>query len=376
MLKILFLLLLCAACSREEVSFTEPKPDLLVALNNNPSCWYSGSSGDEVSEYTGAEYELGPFQKIYDSALLNSMLSASTDSILEFSKKVLNLDLYKSYEPGQCTIPEYNKFANLPSAPDLANQFWSERHRELDRGRILGVYFGYEYGSQEFPIYQVNQSKPSLMIRQDTGKWTLIHEILHHLFDEYRFRVTGKNSQQVLDFLNQKLKSYKEAAQNYENNPSQKNAELLANQGIPFAKEIQNLVLQFAFEEIAIERILQEKEREGSLNFVEDSAILNSRAYIRSSYDEGLSIASEFLSPLQKIDPRDLSNQLKNELQEVLDKIEDIKQEAASYLSPVNPRNRGLDEDFDSYIQDEHVHDSSGCSHSGIVSDLIRKWKN
>lgn len=131
------------------------------------------------------------------------------------------------------------------------------------------------------PNVEALKKKAAIIIREDGNRWTLVHEFMHHNFKVQSVaggfddrEVQGKRIEgmtKVHQYLSDKKLSEKQKA------------ERAIPEFLKAVTAINQLILEYAFEEIAIEAMLQDAYDEGSLSYVPVGAYENASRYIEAS---------------------------------------------------------------------------------------------
>jgi hypothetical protein len=186
---------------------------------------------------------------------------------------MLGVKVYKSGrgEQGKC-----QNFAILDVAPAAAQSAWNAESDSDFSLLLSGVYLA---GTQ-----------PTIVIRADSNKWTLLHELLHHDFELQRKRI----GQQPVSVRNERFGVVKEqmAKMKDEGFKTLDEADLyihLLEEKLVIGDTV---IVNGALEEVTVESVLREAFEDGKLKYVPNK-IESSREYISESAKSALSQYSQ-----------------------------------------------------------------------------------
>lgn len=120
--------------------------------------------------------EITNFGKQFHSNILDAVQGASASQTL-MALKTFNFPIYKG--PGKnCKM--FQTLPNVSNDHD-ADEAWKRQNTGLPEGQaVLGLYLGIE----RFKNGQFVQ-EPKMIIKSDTNRWTLVHEMMHFLFHKW-----------------------------------------------------------------------------------------------------------------------------------------------------------------------------------------------
>lgn len=116
------------------------------------------------------------FGKALDASLLEKMHTAGVRAI-QNSISEKGLELFKTKSGCGCEV-----HGDLSPAPSSLFEFWQGKDED---GKILGLFLPEDYVAS-IEGGSAASKKPTILIRSDTDKWTLVHEFMHYLFHEHR----------------------------------------------------------------------------------------------------------------------------------------------------------------------------------------------
>lgn len=260
--------------------------DLGAAYRLN-SCALSFDDGEVAP--TGPSplrWEASHFQKGFDPSRLASVGRASGPEVLRFMK----LDGVETFSmplriEGACA-----PLSSLNEAPANFQSFW----QSLGSPNVIGVYLPRNRSQR------LGSEHPVILLRQDTDRYSLIHEYLHHVFNSVR-EAQGLSEEEFFERFDRRSAELDRVGPLTlldENDPSRVQRYLRA------WTQAQEVLLEalviFPLEEVAIESLMQEAVRQNQLAPTTPYNLVNSAAYIRQSFDQGA------LDTLQKT--RDLAS--------------------------------------------------------------------
>ncbi len=137
------------------------------------SCAYSLNDGPNLLNlsYT-PDIQKTYFEKSIDLGKLNKVLPASAEASISFMKTT-ELEIYKiNSDYGRCKM-----FSSLTLAPKDLQDHWDKVQGDGETSIIVGLYLP----KAKKDLTSVSD-KAAFLIREDTSRWTLVHEYTHHLF--------------------------------------------------------------------------------------------------------------------------------------------------------------------------------------------------
>lgn len=356
---VLGLILNLVACSGGSGDGTKPLQEPVFDYDTK-SCNFNLEDGQ------GAEFGLLDihdnvptfFDKEFNQAYFKAIAKANIVSSLEFVNQT-GATIYKSasVKSSYCSSP---LFAQAQTMPYGIATLWSDLTKDDAKN-----------GSVTLGLYLPQNSRPTaslassaaIIIRENTSRWTLVHEFMHHLF-YLRAAETGYSETQSQAELDRAIEDMQRIAKQRENASAAEMAEAY----IRFANGIDTKLLHFTLEEMTIEAYMKDAYNAGTLDYAPKS----SNYYIQSSGDK----ASESYDGVE-----DLGLKMKDWLEMVgnVKELEGVK----SVLSNISARRvtiKSLQNRF-SYgayglvgIQDgkaAHI----GCSHSNEGDKILEQTK-
>lgn len=367
-----FLLNSLIACSDKKLSNDlRDKPTSTISSYDTKSCKYELLEGDsaDFSLAESADFTSSYFNKEYNQAHLKAILTTNVNASIDFINQT-GVTVYKS-SPIASELCQKPLFAQATTLPDDLNTIWSRAtgSNQDDDSLILGIYLPKNYDQTATSL----QSSAAIILRENTNRWTLVHEYMHHLFSQRSIDL-GYDQHLELNKLNSAILEMRRIAQDPTKSESKKIA-LLAEPFAQYAKGIDNQMIHFSLEEMTIEAILKTLQNQGSLKY----APSGSNWYISVSADkatenyktvEDLGYKLLLELPYNAIKQRELVIDALAVITERMKEIESIRREYPkehySFLA-----GNGL-------VADDHRTHHEGCSHekeSQRLSELTQQVK-
>ena len=134
------------------------------------------------------------FGKLFSTDLLEVMFSLSPEETWKYSQTELDVPVYKVtlaggqslrtpdssfYSMREELLPQKSTiFTALDEAPGNYRQQWMQASGGGGGGSLAGLYIHKESPSRPKDIIE-----PVILVRSDTDRWTLVHEVMHHVFN-------------------------------------------------------------------------------------------------------------------------------------------------------------------------------------------------
>jgi len=347
-----------------------------VAGFSSESCEFKYDEGESYSSFP-EELKTTSFSKIYSSHHLKNIQKSSAAQTFKYMTEKGQVKVFRSTNTNDgCSM-----FSEIGRADGVFQKFWDDVVGDVedDRSKLLGVYLPENYS--RLPGHDA-----TILVRNDTSRWTLVHEFMHHLF-ELESTKQGKSQNRVIsDFtklsgeLNSKFYLNDGQAKNYSEIKAglQQGIDLLANLLTLF----DDLVVGSALEEMTIESELIGDYSKFSYM---PKSFGSSQGYIESNYKKGLELYELLNSPVADFDryislaatdqlslstdayeaAKNLINNHKKEMNSVFQKSKDVL--ALERFSPVNilmiPR-------F-SKTQETKANHKFACPHTEAVTEIL-----
>ncbi|MCJ8275858.1 MAG: hypothetical protein MJK18_03380, partial [Bdellovibrionales bacterium] len=221
----------------------------------------------------------GYFEKNIVTDHLDSLLQSSGRAIAGYIQSQ-GVQLYRVKEKSQS---ECKYFAFLGAPTEEAQTNWSNSANYDDEGFsfLLGLFTTYYVptGPQKYKI-----EEPTIMVREDTAKWTLLHEYSHYLFAEARTRGEMEPRQILSEQYYDAFNEYSRHRRQFNNNPSRQNARRLIRSLEELYEIKHDLDQAGPLEEFTVEAMMFDRLRDGQLGQVDaDFDLRNALGYMNSN---------------------------------------------------------------------------------------------
>ena len=264
--------LLLTACS--DSGGGKSKKEIPNNTYSDVSCLFQSNEGDDYQKTLAmfnslpSSFDTTHFGKAFDPRKILPILPASIDAISLFVQKHTSLSLYSvSSDKGACKVLSVLKKLDDPKKMD----YWKEINKDsTDKSYIAGVYLN------------ERSSTPFTIIREDSNKYTLVHEYMHFVFDTQR--INHGDGKYAEDIKNSFSKSINEASKicsfscssDFEKNE-------LVNSLKRLSDDFANILIAFPLEEMTIESLLIAEIQDNNMTQVSESDVLSAHWYISSS---------------------------------------------------------------------------------------------
>ncbi|HRO68677.1 MAG TPA: hypothetical protein PL182_13980 [Pseudobdellovibrionaceae bacterium] len=289
--------------------------DLGKAYREN-SCEIPFEQGGEAPAFLPERSVVATFfGKKFDRSRLAAVGFASPKAISEFmfldgvSAQSMPLVL-----PGACAA-----LGSLPTASARAQEYWNE----IAGGAVLGVYL---------PINRskpLGENKPLILLRADTDRYTLVHEYLHHVFNDVR-EGDGERNEDLMNRLEALGLRYERVGPLPFGREGDKAAvEKYLKAWTEYQTTFLEALVVFPLEEVAVESLLQEAIRKNEFGPVTLYNKVNSAAYLSRSFDNG---AADSLSKIGSLAKVNLELARRHDLQEWVAASENLIEKADRFF--------------------------------------------
>jgi hypothetical protein len=143
-------------------------------------------------------------------------------------------------------------------------------------GFLAGLYLA--EGSRGLPSLK---TESAIIVREDAGRWTLVHEFMHHNF-KTQARAAGYDDGATRNLQTTLLRSIQALWKNHSISDVDY-AKQLSPLFQRLAEVMDQMVIQYQFEEVTIEATLQDRYEKGELGFVPSGSYANATWYIAHS---------------------------------------------------------------------------------------------
>ncbi len=360
------------ACSEQKTTKKlQDKPTSTIATYDTKSCKYELLEGDSA-DFTlveSVDFANTHFNKEYNQAHLNAILTTNISASIDFINQT-GATVYKS-SPIASEICQKPLFAQATALPNDLDTIWSNAtgsHQDKD-SLILGLYLPKTF-DQTSPSLN---SSAAIILRENTNRWTLVHEYMHHLFSQRAIEL-GYDQNYETSQLNSAIYEMRRIAQDPNKSDSSKTL-LLAQPFSRYAKGIDNQMIHFSLEEITIEATLKKLHSQGSLKYVPSGSnwyisVSAEKAIENYKAVEDLGYALLLELPYNAIKERELLLDALSNITERMSEIESIRSEFPKEYYNFLTGN--------GFVSDDHRTHHEGCSHeeeSKRLSELTQQVK-
>ena len=283
------------------------------------------------------------FEKRYNRAFLEGILGASGVETQIYAKKA-GIHTYKisaaRTKKGACLFQH-----DLDEAPARLRQDWDEvAGADHGDGQLDGLFVAYSDG-----VHAGGQQ--AIMVREESSRWTLVHEMMHANFARQRAIDGTPSAHQLESEMTRKYSTLKAEFSQYQTSPTADLLTLVTSDANEVAHVLYAALVSGSLEEIADESLLLEEWAGGRLMNVSKSSARNAPWYI--NYARTLSL--EDLNAFQKnvSDMRDYvaahppvvapSPTATAEFQKTLDFIAGVNQNTADLAQKAKDRTASLE---------------------------------
>lgn len=235
------------------------------------------------------------FNKKYDRADLLAVMESSVISTAEYAQAI-SLNLYKIPQSTskQATQKRCTTHYSLPTPRQELKDIWDEYSGgDNGGGQLMGLYF--EDCGQSCSERKVQN--PTILVNEESDRWTLVHEMLHHNFNLNRKIDTDLPTKtQVSNTLQRLLAQLDANKQAYLEDRTEGLLSLISKQTHQLSYLVYELMTRSVFEEMAIEGMLVDEWDAGRLKFVSHQSALSAVWYMSYSRDKGMDVLNEVRS--------------------------------------------------------------------------------
>lgn len=193
------------------------------------------------------EFVLGVFDKPYDRFDLEAVLDASAVSTTDYVRS-LGVTLFR--------VPRVNlagacqTYFNLDEAPTDLRVVWDRASGGISDGRLAGLYWDNCQGRcQDFEIVS-----PTILVDEASDRWTLVHELMHHNFNQGR-----KANRNIIPYtplvrqMQRSLQRVEKLMRDHGDRPELATLESIVAETESLQRSLYELEVRGSFEEVALE---------------------------------------------------------------------------------------------------------------------------
>lgn len=240
------------------------------------SCFGTFDEGAAAVAYPASVQETF-FHKRYDVSKIDSIAYASPKETYQFAL-ASGVDVFQTVDDvGGCRL-----FKSLPTADENLLSLWNSANRQ---GGLLGLF------NPTNRVADLGHARPVIMLRGDTTRYTLVHEFMHHLFNEERERHGYNDGVAMIEFQDKidrleeisKKKFNKDMLTEEKVLANPKAAEVYMEAWLDLAETRVSIEETFSLEEVTIESTLLQRNEDEKFGPVSDLDKAISREYINTS---------------------------------------------------------------------------------------------
>jgi hypothetical protein len=265
------------ACSKDSGGGA-PLKEAPASDFNTKSCLFDLTEGGAADFAVLGTSEITKmyFDKEINSKYLGAIAKASVDSSIQFVNQT-GATVFKSaaINTNKCSKPLFAQAQGLTA--DLGKEWMTATADDGDEtGYTLGLFMAQ---GNYFDLPSL-KSTAAIIVRENTNRWTLVHEFMHHLF-HLRAEETGYDESQV---LRDSRKASDDMDAIIKKGLSSDSVPALAEAYSRYAKAIDSRLVHYTLEEMTIESEMKDAHTVGDLQY----APLSSNFYINSNGVKGL----------------------------------------------------------------------------------------
>lgn len=309
------------------------------------SCEFKSDEGgpSSMSLLSARKIERAAFAKEYNRSKLEGILTASVNETLGYVQAD-RVSVFKKENDGRgCSI-----YAQVAAMPNGVVNYWESVQDKVllskveqvlaakEKVRIMGLYVGKTSKALE----DSEEKKPFIIVRENSTRWTLVHEFMHHLFMSSALE-KGHDDQAMIARLRtaiQRLNKFSEKDLKVEDR-----AKAAIEAALEYSAANDDFLLHYYLEEMTIEDQLRKDYRAGNLKYVTEYDYQNAGWYIRYSADN----FEKFVDPLKElaktitdtIQDSDIKESSKAALIEKLSPMSQLVKSRSRQVSEVKSRN-------------------------------------
>lgn len=351
------------ACSNSSSDGGGNLKDKKVISYNTKSCEFSLNQGDSAKSWLLGTRDIKSsyFDKEFNRAYLEAVSKASVSETIRFVNQT-GATVYKSslVETKECSSSLFADANSMPS--DIENK-WNEATKTTDDSDsfVLGLYLPKTDSSKYPSLY----NGAAIIVRENTNRWTVVHEFMHHLFmlrasEQGYDETTGREN-----YINgiTELKMVLERKDLTDAQIALAAVEPMKK----YAAGLDSMMIHFTLEEMTIEATLKDTLAAGSLKYVPANSnwyIYSSAENASKSYDSVYDLARAIRSAL----PYDKT--LERSAMDSIINLVLTRKTAMSEITRKYPYdNKALIGGMLLLPDDQHT----GCSHTAEVQQILNE---
>lgn len=255
--------------------------NLIDAKPSGGSCDFTANDGDHANmELLGEEdVQIASFAKPFNEAYLQAVLTTSIEESLKFINQT-GVNIFR--------VPSDNSGCNaIAAATNITDDLqlkWNALTKDDSKKNqfTLGVYL-----PKKSENIEALDDKAAILVRENTNRWTVVHEFMHHLF-MIELEKAGHTDESIRENANRDWTAFTNLADNLKIGSDQINLNAQEQKRLEdaFRKTTVSMdifVKSFYLEEMTIEKRLHDLYNNGTLKFVPQYAYDSGIGYINGS---------------------------------------------------------------------------------------------
>lgn len=236
---------------------------------------------------TKTEFVFGVFNKPYDRYDLEAVLDASAVSTTDYVRS-LGVNLFRVARAnlgGACQT-----YFNLEEVPTDLRSVWDRASGGISDGRLAGLYWdNCQTRCQDFEIVS-----PTILVDEASDRWTLVHEMMHHNFNQGR-----KANRSIIPYtplvrqMQRSLQRIEKWMNEHKDRADVTKLESIVAETESLNRSLYELEVRGSFEEVALEALLIREWTEGRMTGGNLQAAESSLWYMEASRKNGLATFQE-----------------------------------------------------------------------------------
>jgi len=352
------------ACSNGDGG-EEKKPD--VAPNtptfDTKSCVYKLTDGQtaDLSLINQKLVETVSFNKTFNATFLRAIGNANIPSSIEFIN-LTDATVYQSDRAPteKCTA---DLFGSLPRLTTDLQSKWNEASPKDEKSILLGLYLPKDQ-SPENDMPSV-KDHAALIVRTNVGRWTLVHEFMHHLFMLDAVE-NGYDERVARQQLKTAFAANKAIADNKNLTISQQVVQYSDNY-VDLVSAFDSQMIHFTLEEMTIEKTLKEYLAAQKLGFApptDNWYIHSSGESARETFKNIKDFGAQLIREADKLPGHEASAAKVRKMNAIIDsRLGEITKIQMAY-----PLANSLDHKLSQTLG---LEGHSGCSHENDAQELL-----
>jgi hypothetical protein len=217
------------------------------------------------------------YAKRYNRAVLEGVLTASGEETQNFVA-AMGIDLSKVSYVGERNTCLFQH--SLPVVSDDLAEIWNETAGgDHGGGHLDGLFVAFSNGQSV---------REAIMVREDSSRWTLVHEMMHANFFRQRQADGVRSGSALRADVRRAYAALKNDYATYKASPSAALLTTLVSESDDLSKLLYQSLVSGSLEEIADESLLLQEWSDGRLKYVSPTSVKNAAWYI--DYSRKLSL--------------------------------------------------------------------------------------